>query len=214
MAGVLAGDGLQMMKMKLRGLVVVLSLVTFSASPPPVKAETWTFQLQPNVPLELSYTGPATPFDAFTVEFDAVGGANTFDQSVVWFWEVPIVSPRPELGPDAFWFGDLTPAVCSANHDTCRGTGSTAFATIDQPTVFTVAIGSPFGSCETDPLTGETCAVFNLPTSFSVTITSPNAGPGDLVPTPIPAAFPIYAGGLAIGGLLLGWRRKRKAANL
>jgi hypothetical protein len=34
---------------------------------------------------------------------------------------------------------------------------------------------------------------------------------GSLVPTPLPAALPLFAGGLGVLGLL-GWRRKRKAA--
>ena len=57
-----------------------------------------------------------------------------------------------------------------------------------------------------DPITGAADPVVTI--EFAAT--GFKAATGEIAPTPLPAALPLFAGGLGAMGLL-GWRRKRKA---
>jgi hypothetical protein len=148
----------------------------------------------------VTYTGPNNAI--FTGTFTAFGeiGGEAFGSPdfEVWAWQA--------IGP--FNTGNCarnTPGPCSPTNDQVLG------SITDGILLLTMSIS---GSCG-EGIQGSPCPGFGLSPlgSFEIDIPSANSGDLFLTPTPLPAALPLFAGGLGVIGLL-GWRRKQKAATV
>jgi len=154
------------------------------------------------LPVQIEYTGdPAT-------SFNAVVGVSTTGRT---FYPALFIGVAVEVDSNFFPLNFLGGA---SNAD---GPGS-----IDIQ--FTSGIGVPSYIFVVANLTGFHCEVQIPPASCSfidpltaastfISIDLPNANQGELfVVTPVPAALPLFAGGLGVLGLL-AWRRRKAAIS-
>ena len=111
-------------------------------------------------------------------------------------WAIPdFVDSSPSITVDLYKGGTCTDGNCSGTHLFSSGTlqysdflSGSWESTVNTAIMASLSPGSPW-----------------LPGSYFLAVDPPG------VATPLPAALPLFAGGLGALGLL-GWRRKRKAA--
>jgi hypothetical protein len=160
----------------------------------------------------IELTGPTGPVQlTVNTTGSAIGGASTSAS-------VGLTETGPT--PSSAYFVSTSGGVVSVALDGGGNVNSsgTSFnrsdvVTITEDVVYQVALSVVVFADSTNPQgTSSVDPYFQFPVGYSLDISS-GVGNSPLSATPLPAALPLFAGGLGAMGLF-GWRRKRKTAAI